>query len=152
MALRETLTQLVAHFFLEQPAKNAGLEKMQHTLRQNAEKILARMQNSQDNASNTKIAHHIITIERWGQNRLRVALGEKNFLPDQSKDYAPDNKFDLKELAALFISTRQETLALAAQVSSHTPKVPHNQLGPLSAAAWLRYLNLHSDMESKKIR
>ena len=57
----------------------------------------------------------------------------------------------LRELASL---TRAQTSQLARQFEATPPQetVEHDGLGPLSARAWLRYLNLHADLESRRLR
>jgi hypothetical protein len=109
--------------------------------------------------ANLAVVAHIITIERWGQRRLRVALGEA--LPagplDQSGDYAPALGLDWAALLAEFEQTRQTTLVLVGQLMQLAPaaaaqKIPHNGFGALSLTGWLSYLNAHANAEHYKIR
>ena len=50
---------------------------------------------------------------------------------------------------------RAETVALARRVAATdvgAVKVEHNSLGPISARAWLRYLQVHADLEMKRAK
>lgn len=52
--------------------------------------------------------------------------------------------------------TRKRTVALAEalddnQVDQFT-LVKHNQYGPLTLGAWLRYLDMHANLETKRIK
>ncbi len=59
-------------------------------------------------------------------------------------------------MQAAFTTTRQETVdvvtQLAATKTDTDRKVLHNQMGPLTAQGWLRYLHMHSTWEAKKVR
>jgi hypothetical protein len=59
-------------------------------------------------------------------------------------------------MAQAFTTTRAETLAVVDQLIAanidDTPKAPHNQMGPLTARGWMRYLHMHSTWEAKKLK
>ena len=98
---------------------------------------------------------HIIGIERWGQSRLRVFLGEP-FTQDEYNGYRPARDVPWDELVGQFSATRSETIALARALDealiAPDKTVLHNQLGPLSARAWLRYLQTHASREILQVR
>jgi hypothetical protein len=61
----------------------------------------------------------------------------------------------LTELREAFSLTRAQTSELARAFSVTPPVaegVPHNSIGPISAPAWLRYLTMHADWESRKLK
>ena len=54
-----------------------------------------------------------------------------------------------------FSETRQQTVAVVQQLGQTNVadvKVPHNQFGPLSVRSWLRYLEMHANLEAKKLK
>jgi hypothetical protein len=109
---------------------------------------------AKDNESNRKLLSHVTGIERWGQSRLRVALGEP-LLMDEYDGYRPPREAGWAELQDAFHDTRQQTVALARQLGPAVEAgvhVPHNQFGPLTVRSWLRYLDIHANMEAKKLK
>ncbi len=125
MGLRQSITNR----FLEQPFRSLTAEQM-------AERL------------------ELDGLERWGQSRLRVALGEP-LLMDEYDVYRPPRAAGWAELQDAFHSTRQQTVALAGQLDqavTNGVKVPHNQFGLLTVRSWLRYLDIHANMEAKKLR
>ena len=96
---------------------------------------------------------HLIGIERWGQQRLRVALGEPLAL-DEYDPYRPEGE-DWAGLQQCFQRTRQETISLSkslrmARLDVGT-RICHNQFGEISLLGWIFYLNFHAKLESLKI-
>lgn len=57
-------------------------------------------------------------------------------------------------LATVFSRTREQTIALAAQAGSlpDSVRVSHNDLGLLSVAAWIAYIENHAARESVRLR
>jgi hypothetical protein len=74
---------------------------------------------------------------------------------DEYDGYRPARAAGWAELQDVFHSTRQQTVALARQLGPAVEAdvhVPHNQFGPLTVRSWLRYLDIHANMEAKKLR
>jgi hypothetical protein len=97
----------------------------------------------------------VIGIERWGQQRLRVALGDAPFTPDAYGGYRPDVARGVEALVDELLATRAETVAIGRRLAAEGKAemvVAHNSIGPLSALGWLRYLRLHADLESRRVR
>lgn len=153
MALRTTVTHFVVTRLLERPAAKAGIAGLIASLQHYQTKIEARILSKADNARHRAVLSHIIGIERWGQNRLNVALGAP-FVRDEYNGYRPAKSATMAELLAAFRTTRAETIALAHQIEAAgkgKATVPHNSFGDLTTVGWLRYLDLHAFWESKKI-
>ncbi len=115
-------------------------------------RILQRFETIGENPSSRKILAHIVAIERWGLNRLRVLLGEKPLVMDSSKAYSPPQNSAWNSLLTDFKETRRELVALTPFLEDAKGKVAHNMMGDLSAKAWLRYLEFHASAESSKVR
>jgi hypothetical protein len=103
----------------------------------------------------SKVLRHITGIERWGQRRLQILLGEPP-IADEYDGYRPGTDLTLDEQRALFRETRTATLALIDQLQAagvgDDATAPHNDFGPLTVRGWLRYLDMHANLESKKLR
>ncbi len=150
MGLRETIT----NSFLEQPFKSLNAAQMAERLELDGRKLERTFAASKDNEPNRRLLSHITGIERWGQSRLRAALGEP-LIMDEYDGYRPPREAGWPELQAAFRSTRQQTVELASQLEPAIAagvKVPHNQYGPLSVRSWLRYLDMHANLEAEKRR
>jgi hypothetical protein len=96
-----------------------------------------------------------VGIERWSQHRLRCVLGEPLVL-DEVDDYIIAGSHSGSRIVHDFENARRVTLALIEELNSlpdiEKEKVVHNSLGPLSVKAWLVYIKMHSEWESKKLR
>lgn len=106
-------------------------------------------------ASARKQLRHVIAIERWGQRRLQAALGDVAYERDESRAYAPPEDEPLAALVERFRAVRAETVALGRRVAAEGKggvAVEHNSLGPISALAWLRYLQVHGELEMRRVR
>ncbi|GHF47799.1 hypothetical protein HNQ07_002734 [Deinococcus metalli] len=141
---------------LEAPAGRSSYTDLAQSLERAGGHLAGRAERAADTPANRDVLAHIITIERWGQSRLRVALRERAYVRDESGAYRPPAALSLDELRALLSSTRAGTVDLARQLHRHPPQddvtVDHNSLGPLTAKAWLRYLTQHADLESRRLR
>jgi hypothetical protein len=150
MGLRQSITNR----FLEQPFRSLTAEQMAERLELDGRTLERTVAAAKDSESNRKLLSHITGIERWGHSRLRVALGEP-LVMDEYDGYRPPREAGWTELQDAFHSTRQQTIALAGQLNqavTNGVKVPHNQFGPLTVRSWLRYLDIHANMEAKKLR
>jgi hypothetical protein len=141
---------------LEAPAGRSSYTDLAQSLERAGGHLAGRAARATDTPANRDVLAHIITIERWGQNRLRVALRERPYVRDESGAYRPPATLSMDDLRALLSSTRAGTVDLARQLHRHPPQddvtVDHNSLGPLTAKAWLRYLTQHADLESRRLR
>ena len=153
MNLRDTVIRWLAPSFLERPAAKQSFAQLKENLERTASAIQERMAQAKASPQAVKQAQHVIGIERWGQSRLRVALGEPLAM-DRYHAHKPEGNLPWPEYAQAFKATRLETLNLLARLekANSEAKVPHNQFGPISVKAWLRYLNMHADMESRRIK
>ena len=115
-------------------------------------KIVQRFEKAGESPNSRKILSHIVAIERWGLNRLRVLLNEKPLVMDSSRAYSPAKESAWNSLLADFKETRRELVALTPFLEDTKGKVAHNMMGDLSAKAWLKYLQFHASAESSKIR
>ncbi|MFK7805234.1 MAG: hypothetical protein AB8G95_26620 [Anaerolineae bacterium] len=103
---------------------------------------------------NYNVLNHLIGIEKWGQQRLRVALGDGAFVLDEHDDYRPRFGLSWNELQDVFSQTRIETLELAERIDAAEKggeRVLHNDFGEISANHWLHYLRLHANGELWKM-
>ncbi len=148
-------SHLIVHLVWERPARRLGLPQYAHLLETSGQAIAKASASTPDTAYNRRVLSHIVGIERWAQRRLRVALGEP-LLMDEYNGYRPPRETSWEELQRQFQTTRQASVELAldlatAGVSLETA-IPHNQYGPLTPRAWLRYMTVHANLESKKLR
>lgn len=106
-----------------------------------------------DNANNREVARHIIGIERWSRRRLRTALGD-TVVADEYDAYRPADEIGMVALAALFAEEREQTIALAEQAARlpDSVRAAHNDLGEMSVAGWLFYIENHASRESLLLR
>lgn len=111
-----------------------------------------RMEGQPDTPGNREAIAHWVGIERWGQRRLRVALGEP-FVEDAYHPYRPDKENGVESLRQAFAETREETVALARELAEEGVDagrtIRHNDLGDLSVRGWLSYLIQHPEQESR---
>jgi hypothetical protein len=140
--------------FSERAGQKLTLAEWQTELVKSGEGVNGRFKASTDTSKHHSTGRHIIGIERWGQSRLRVFLGEK-LVMDEYDDYRPAADLDMAALGAAFSETRQETVALAAKIEeasvSVTQTVAHNDMGDLTVRGWLAYLNGHASRESGRL-
>jgi hypothetical protein len=150
MGLRESITNR----FLERPFRNLNAQQMADRLELAGRTLERAFAAARDSEHNRRLLSHITGIERWGQSRLHVALGEPLAM-DEYDGYRPAREASWAELQDAFRDTRQQTVALARQLGPAVEAavhVPHNQFGPLTMRSWLRYLDMHANMEAKKLK
>jgi hypothetical protein len=152
MAFKDSIAQLIAGLFLENPAKSKSFAQLRSALELSGIQMQARLESGK---ANPELLRHIIQIESWGQHRLRSSIGEVRFEMNGSGAYAPDAALGWDELKSEFAKVRQETLEIACRLELANPlpgPVVHNQFGPLSVKGWLQYLNIHASTELRKLR
>jgi DinB superfamily len=148
------LFTLAGKLFFENPARGKSYAQLKTTLERGGAEILERFQSAGESETSRKLIRHIIAIERWGANRLRVLLNEKPFERDENHAYKPDSAASWEALLEAFQTTRADTIALCAALEKAQPTgtVPHNSWGDLSGKGWLSYLSTHSNFESRRVR
>jgi hypothetical protein len=139
---------------IDRPARKKSAQDLISSLDEGRDALLTRYDAAQDNDANHKVMTHIIGIERWGQTRLRQALGEP---PGEVEydTYRPPQDTPWGDLRPLFEETRAETIRLAGDLDTAgklDAVVPHNTFGDFSIRGWLSYLASHSNLESKRLK
>lgn len=154
MAIVEWLMKPVVNLMVERPGRKLPLAAWSQKLAESGEEISKRLATVQTPQAAATL-RHITGIERWGQRRLQVALGE-SFVEDEYDGYQPAADADLATLREEFRFTRQTTVALAQKLAAadmgDQVKIRHNQFGPITVRGWLSYLNTHASWESKRVR
>ncbi|MBE2220219.1 MAG: hypothetical protein IAF02_01685 [Anaerolineae bacterium] len=144
----------IFHKFSERAGQKHTLAEWQTVLQASGAVVNGRFQASTDTDKHHNTGRHIIGIERWGQSRLRVFLGEK-LVMDEYDEYRPAADLDMDALRKIFSETRQETIALTANIQeagiSPAQTVAHNDMGNLTVRGWLAYLNGHASRESGRL-
>lgn len=155
MNLVDTIVHTLSKPFIEWPVRGKSIDAIAEQLERGLQPILDRFQSGGDSDQNRRVLSHIIGIERWGQSRLKVFLGDP-LVMDEYDGYRPNRETSSAELVEMMKSTRAETAALARQITkldaSAIKTVHHNQFGPLSPRGWLFYLYFHARAESQKMR
>jgi hypothetical protein len=141
------------YFFNRRVAKRK-LTELSIALQAGAQTVEKALANRKDIEYNRRVLNHIIGIERWGQSRLRVALGEA-FKDEEYNGYRPPRETSWDELRAQFKRARAETIGLVGQIErkgAPEQRIVHNAYGALSVRGWLSYLIIHANGECKKMR
>lgn len=152
MRIIQGLIGLVRRPMAERHARGKAITELADELEVSGRELGQRMDGRPDTPGNREAVAHWVGIERWGQRRLRVALGEP-FVQDTYHPYRPDVDADFEALRTAFAETRAETVALARQLGERgidpAMIVRHNDLGHLSVGGWLAYLIQHPEQESR---
>lgn len=150
-----TIAGRILRFMAERSAKGRGYAELAETLESGKTTVQKRLQRATDNERNRNTASHVIGIERWGVHRLQSLLGLP-LVMDEYDGYRPGKERSMAELADDFVQTRQDLLSLLRTLEDRkialSQTTPHNEIGPLSAGAWIAYLNSHANRESRRIR
>lgn len=153
---KDDVKELFVAQALERPAARQSYTELAQGLERAGIALFQRAGRAADTQANRAVLTHIIGMERWGQERLRVALGEREFVRDEHHPYKPGAGVSLGELRDLLSQTRSRTVDLARRLNASPPEesttVEHNGLGPLTPKGWLRYLTQHADVESRRVR
>jgi hypothetical protein len=136
--------------FAERRARQRTLDEAARDLEQAGARIDAHLAGKPDTPANREAIAHCVGIERWGQSRLRVGLG-RPLVMDGHQGYRPDPTLGIEALRAAMAETRAATVALARELVAAgvdpATTVRHNDLGDLSLAGWLAYLEQHASRE-----
>ena len=152
MRLTQRLIGLVRRPMAEWHARSRDIAQLAAELEASGEVMNARLAGAADTPGNRDAIAHWVGIERWGQRRLRVVLGEA-LLDDGHHPYRPDEADGVEALRRAFAETRAETVALANELLEAgvdpSTTVRHNDLGELTVTGWLAYLLQHPEQESR---
>ena len=149
------IQKILRTIILERPGRKWTMARWGEKLAANGESISNRLDKYRDSERNRQVLSHVIGIELWGQSRLRVGLGEP-FKEDEYNSYRPSRSRSWEQLKAEFRMTRKRTAALAEALDDNQVdqfmKVKHNRYGMLTLGAWLRYLDMHANLETKRLK
>ncbi|MDO4262594.1 MAG: DinB family protein [Deinococcus sp.] len=152
---KEELKDLAVRRLIEQPAEGQSFLSLEEGLQRSGERVAARATSAADTERNRELLRHIIGIERWGRARVQSAVLHRPWVMDGHQDYKPPKDKSMTELAQILAEQRRRTATLAHSLHESPPrlndKVVHNEFGPLSVRGWLRYLQLHAELESRKL-
>ncbi len=146
---------IVLHWVTERTARPLSYAGLDERLQRSGAYVERKMANAPDLPRNVEAAKHIVGIERWGQRRLRVALGEA-LVMDEYDSYRPETLNNLPALTEQFRLARNDTRQLLKQLQeagvSLEKEIPHNELGPTTVRGWFIYLAQHGSRDSLGIR
>jgi len=153
--MQNPFRQTILNLIIERPGRKHSVSGWAAELTTSGQALAAKFAAAPDTEFNRRLVSHITGIERWGTSRLRVFLGDP-LVEDEYDGYRPAKDLDWPAMQTAFTTTRRESLAvvnqLAAAGTDTSRKVLHNQMGPLTAQGWLRYLHMHSTWEAKKVK
>ena len=136
--------------FAERRGRQRTLDDAARELERSGARLDAHLAGKPDTPANREAIAHCVGIERWGQSRLRVGLGEPLRM-DGHRGYRPDPADGIEALRAALAETRAATVALARELAAAgvdaSTTVRHNDLGDLTLAGWLAYLEQHASRE-----
>ncbi len=156
MSVKESVKGFVVERLLERPARRQSLVAQLGKLETVGQKLEARLGRASGTPKDQETLRHIVGIERWGQRRVvHIADGgaPDDVVIDSYGPYRPTEE-GWDALIYAFRETRQQTLATVRELddSQLSLKVPHNDFGPLSVGAWLRYLRTHATLEGRRVK
>jgi DinB superfamily len=150
-----TVFGVLQRIFVESMSRNASLDDLKGKLERSGAEITRRLKAASNRSLYIGQAQHVTGIERWGQRRLRVVLGEP-LVVNEYDSYRPDKLKDMRDLAEAFAAARQSTLSLIDDLKkagvSPDRKILHNEMGEITIRAWLYYLHNHSYRETRLIQ
>jgi hypothetical protein len=149
------IARTFAYLLVERPARRAGPAALADGLAASGPSLEAHFRAAAADPKAPGQLRHVIAIERWGQARLRAALGDVPFVRDRSGAHRPPDDVPYERLLDDLRAARALSVELARRVAAEgkgEAVVEHDSMGPLTAAGWLRYLRLHADLEAKRVR
>jgi hypothetical protein len=153
VSLLHRLVGRVIRSHFERQARRAGVAELADRLDANGRSLAQRLAAQADGDGVRETLRHVVGIERWGQRRLRVALGDAPD-PGGHRPYRPSDEASLDALRIAFATTRADTVALARTLARAEPdpdlRIAHDDLGELSVGAWLAYLDGHALIEARR--
>ena len=156
MRLVQKLIGLGLRPLAECRGRRRDLETAALELERSGSRLDTHLADKPDTPDNREAIAHCVGIERWGQRRLRVVLGESLEM-DTYHGYRPDLEDGVEALRAVMAETRAATVALARELAAAGvapgSTVRHNDLGDLTLSGWLAYLEQHASRElSTRVR
>jgi hypothetical protein len=143
------------HLFRQPSCDDLTLAQLADHLEENASLLAKHLRTARDSDANRAQLRRVIGVERWGQTRLKVFLGEA-LVDDTPDDHRPLEHLDWDMLTAQFWATRKDTVALARQLAdagiADAATVPHPDHGRMTARAWLDHLYANARKAIKRIR
>ncbi|MFT7585545.1 MAG: hypothetical protein ACI9EW_001973 [Cellvibrionaceae bacterium] len=146
-------TQAVGPYVFERLGKDASVGELTAELEAAGKRNLQQLMEKMPTERNYRLLVHLIGIEKWGQRRLRVTLGDP-VISDEHDAYCPPFGLSWNELQDIFNQTRLETLDLARFIEEagvSGTRIFHNEFGKITASHWLNYLRLHANLELWKM-
>jgi hypothetical protein len=145
----------VTGLLVERPGQKLTLDQHAAQLEKSGDDLAQQFRAAADTADNREKLCHIIGIERWGQRRLQIFLGEQD-IQDEYDYYRPCDDLNRDALVEEFLAARQETIVLVRELAQadFDPKmtIPHNQFGRLTVYGWLHYLYNHAKVEGQRVQ
>lgn len=139
----------------KQRARGRSFGDLGRRLEASGHEIEARVAAARDTARHREALNHIVGIERWGQRRIREALGEPAETNGHRRYRLPEAA-TLAELGDAFTTARGGTVALTEELerSATDPAriVRHGDLGDLTVLEWFAYLEDHASREARRLR
>lgn len=149
------IAHIVARLVFDKPAREYTLAQLATRMEESGQRLEQLLETTTDTYAHYDCLAHIIGIERWGQRRLRVVLGEP-LIMDEYDSYRPSVALFWDNLRNEFPTTRQQSIALIHELEQagvdQTVAVRHNELGVMTVHGWIRYLDMHANLESKKFQ
>lgn len=148
------LTQLLGPPVLRWWDRGKSDQDIIDALKASGLRIKQQLLNTHPTQKNYAVLNHLIGIERWGQRRLAVALGEP-LVEEEYDGYRPPRGLSWNELQDQFAETRDQTITLAQLIRDRragSNLIPHNSYGQLTPAMWLTFLRAHAEGELLKMR
>ncbi len=149
----DVIRRTVGRYVFERQGAAKTATQLTDMLERSGRELTMRFQHAPQTEQNHRVVTHIIGIEKWSQMRIQVVQGAP-FRDDEYDLYRPPRNTSWDDLKSIFEQTRRETVALTQGLSAAqlAQRVRHNSYGEMTAAAWLLYINLHSNLESWRIR
>lgn len=148
------LLELGTNLVLEWPVRKKSTKFLINKLSLSGKTIISILREAEGFPGEEEVLRHVIGIEKWGQRRLKVALGEK-LVEDEYDLYRPPYSMPWAKLIDEFADTRARTVQLAKEIEllgQDEAVIPHNDWGDLTVRQWLRYLEIHAHFETGRIR
>lgn len=153
MSIRQQLFHLAGRYVFDRPGSKLTIAQHRERLIQSGHAVAQAIARANPTPQHQQIARHIIGIERWALVRLG-GFGGNTPPHDEYDGYQPAPQLTLSELATVFGEVRADVVAIVGSTPESATTVPpvlHNDFGALRMGGWLRYIELHAHMESKKL-
>jgi len=148
--------KILRTLMVDRQAGQKSVAELKTDLASSKSTLVTQLAGAADTDNAQKKLAHVIGIERWAQSRLKVALGDQQLIMDEYDGYRPERGLNLAELAKEFASTRDETLAIADRLTAlpniETQMVEHNDMGDMRVRSWLQYIDMHGQLELRKVK